>query len=100
MQANTARVVWVVTGLLLGRLVTLPTLQIIEVTALFLLVAHSDEIWNSIKRFAARPSVRVYVRRNLYIRGLEMSLVKAMGLGAAVGFGGVALIVDAMHRHR
>ncbi len=100
---HTSRIVMVMIGLLAGRLVTLQQMEVAELTGLsFLLLCHGNEIWDAIQRFAARPAVRAYASpRAAQVQGLmlSMSLLKRLAFMAGLAFGGLMLLLDAMHRH-
>lgn len=102
MQRHTPLVLTLMAGLLLGRLVRLHDLEVAEVTCLFLLaICYRSEILDGIQRFAARPAVRAYVvPRSARVHGMVLAagVIKRLILAAAILFGGLLLIVDALRR--
>ncbi len=100
---HTSRILMVMIGLLAGRLTTRQQMEIAELTGLsFLLLCHGNEIWETIQQFATRPAVRAYVSpRAAQVQGLVLSigLLKRLAFVAGIAFGGLMLILDAMHRH-
>ena len=99
----TSRILMVMIGLLAGRLITLQQMEVAELTGLsFLLLCNGREIWDFIQQFATRPAVRAYVApRAAQVQGLvlSVSLLKRLAFVAGLAFGGLMLLLDAMHRH-
>ena len=100
---HASRILMVMMGLLAGRLITLQQMEVAELTGLsFLLLCNAKEIWDFIQQFATRPAVRSYaVPRAAQVHGLvlSVSLLKKLAFVAGLAFGGLMLIMDAMHRH-
>ena len=106
---HTSKILMVMIGLLAGRLISLQSMEVAELTGLFfLIVINGNEIWEALKNFAAKPAVRTYVApraaqgpRPAQGQGLVISasLLKKLVLLAGLVFGGLMLILDAIHRH-
>jgi hypothetical protein len=103
MQKHTSTILTLMIGLLLGRLVTLHDLGVMELTGLFLLaLCYRSEIWNGIQRLATRPAVRAYVApQSTRVHGILWSIgvIRKLVIAAALLFGGLLLLLDALHRH-
>lgn len=102
-KKHTSRILMLMIGLFAGRLVSLHEMEVAELTGLsILIVCHGSEIWDGIQQFATRPAVRVYASpRAAQVQGLVLSfsLLKKLAFVAGIAFGGLMLILDAMHRH-
>ncbi len=100
---HTSRILMVMIGLLAGRFISLQQMEVAELTGLsFLLLCNAKEIWDFIQQFATRPAVRAYASpRAAQIQGfvLSFSLLKKLAFVAGLAFGGLMLLLDAMHRH-
>ncbi len=102
-KKHTSRILLVMIGLPAGRLVSLHAMEVAELTGLSMLIlCHGREIWDGIKQFATRPAVRAYASpRAARVQGLVLSfsLLKKLAFVAGLAFGGLMLLLDAMHRH-
>ncbi len=102
-QTFTIVTVMLMTGMMAGRFVNLHDLKVAELTGLSLLtLSYGSEIWELVKKLAARPTVRTYLSsRAAQGQGLVISssLLKKLAFIAGLVFGGLMLILDAMHRH-
>jgi hypothetical protein len=102
MEKNTPYLLMLMVGLLLGRLVPLPQLEVVEITTLFILAfCHRGDILNGLRRLAIRPQVRGYVvpryaKVHQYL--VTFGLVRTAAFAAGILFGGLLLFLDAMHR--
>lgn len=89
-------------GLLLGRLVPLPQLEVVEITTLFILAfCHRGNILNGVRRLATRPQVRAYVvprYAKAHQHVASFGVVKMIAFAAGILLGGLLLAVDALQR--
>lgn len=109
MQKQTPLMVGALLGLLVGRLVDLHEMKVIELTGLACLIfSYGSEIWEAVKKFAAKPAVRTYLSPHRYVSPrsaqgqrlvLSSSFPQKLAFLAGLAFGGLILIFDAMHRH-
>ena len=102
MEKHTPYLVMLMIGLLLGRVVPLHELEIVEVTTLFILAfCHRGEILNGLRRLATRPQVRAYVVPR-YAKAhhgvVTFGVVRIIAFTAGILFGGLLLVLDALHR--
>jgi hypothetical protein len=102
MEKNTPCLLMLMVGLLLGRLVPLPQLEVVEITTLFILAfCYRGNVLNGLRRVATRPQVRAYVvpRYAKAHHGVAaFGVVKMIAFAAGILFGGLLLAVDALHR--
>lgn len=102
MKERTSTILMLMIGLLFGRLVTRHDLKIIELTGLSLLVVcYGREILDGIKRLVTRPQVRAYVvprYAGAHQRLVTLGVTKIIAFAAGILFGGLLLVLDALHR--
>ncbi|HZQ54051.1 MAG TPA: hypothetical protein VFB14_17750 [Bryobacteraceae bacterium] len=102
MEKNTPCLLMLMVGLLLGRLVPLPQLEVVEITTLFILAfCHRGNILNGVRRLATRPQVRAYVvprYAKAHQHVASFGVVKMIAFAAGILLGGLLLAVDALQR--
>ena len=102
MEKHTPYLLMLMAGLLLGRVVRPQKLEIVEITTLSILAfCHRGDIFRAIQRVATRPQVRAYVvpryaRAHQHV--VSFGVTKIIAFAAGILFGGLLLILDALHR--
>ena len=102
MEKNTPYLLMLMAGLLLGRLLSFQHLKIVEITGLlFLAFCHRGDLFNGLRRLAIRPQVRAYVvprcaKAHDFV--VSFGVVKTIAFAAGILFGGLLLVLDALHR--